>query len=504
MLEVSFAKPALPEAGALALLVGEDEPPSGLRAAADDATGGAIGRALAAANFKAKKNETVTILAPGAGLSRVVVVGLGKRAEAGGRATEEAAGTAAAALAQEPAAVLDPGPVGPAQAAEAALGATLRAWRFDRYRTKEKPEDKPKFARLTVAHDEPAKARAAWGSLKAVAEGVFFTREVVTEPPNVLTPAAFAERCQGLARLGLEVEVLGPKEMKKLGFGAFLGVAQGSANEPRLVVLQWHGATGGEEKAAKGKGKAKADASKPLAFIGKGITFDTGGVSLKPAQGMEDMKWDMAGAGAVAGLMAALAGRKAKVDAVGLLGLAENMPSGTAQRPGDVVTTASGQTVEVLNTDAEGRLVLADVLWYCQDRFDPRVMIDLATLTGAIVISLGHEHAGLFSNDEELAQKLIACGQATGELLWRMPLAEAYDKMLKSDIADMKNIGGRPGGAITAAQFLQRFVNGKAWAHLDIAGTAWTTKDKPCVPKGATAFGVRLLDRLVAEYYERG
>ncbi len=503
MLEVSFAKPALPESGALALLVGEDEPPSGLRAAVDNATGGAIGRALAAVNFKAKKNETVTILAPGAGLSRVVVVGVGKRAEAAGRATEEAAGTAAAALAQEPSAVLDPGPVAPAQAAEAATGAVLRAWRFDRYRTKEKPEEKPKLARLTVAHDEPAKARAAWGPLKAVVEGVFFTRELVTEPPNVLTPAAFAERCQGLASLGLEVEVLGPKEMRKLGFGAFLGVAQGSANEPRLVVLHWRGATGTEAKAAKVRGKGKGEATKPLAFIGKGITFDTGGVSLKPAQGMEEMKWDMAGAGAVAGLMVALAGRKAKVDAVGLLGLAENMPSGTAQRPGDVVTTASGQTVEVLNTEAEGRLVLADVLWYCQDRFEPRVMIDLATLTGAIVISLGHEHAGLFSNDEELAQKLIAAGQATGELLWRMPLAEAYDKMLKSDIADMKNIGGRPGGAITAAQFLQRFVNGKAWAHLDIAGTAWSTKDKPCVPKGATAFGVRLLDRFVAEYFEQ-
>lgn len=500
MLDIVFAKPALPAAGAIAFLVAEDESPGGLRVAADEATGGAVSRALSAASFKAKRNESVTILAPGAGLSRIVVVGVGKRAEASGRATEEAAGTAVAALLAEPAAMLDPGPVPAAQAAEAALGATLRAWRFDRYRTKEKPEEKPKLGKLTIAHEEAAKARAAFVPMKAVADGVFLARELTTEPPNILTPAAFADRCVALGELGLEVEVLGPKEMRKLGFGAFLGVAQGSANEPRLVVMQWHGAS---SAAAKRRG-AKAKGGKPVAFIGKGITFDTGGISLKPAQGMEEMKWDMAGAGAVTGLMAALAGRKAKVDAVGLIGLAENMPSGTAQRPGDVVTTASGQTVEVLNTDAEGRLVLADVLWYCQDRFDPRCMIDLATLTGAIVVSLGHEHAGLFANDDALAQTLIAAGQATGEALWRMPLGEAYDKMLKSDIADMKNIGGRPGGAITAAQFLQRFVNGKPWAHLDIAGTAWTSKDKPCVPKGATAFGVRLLDRFVAEHHEQG
>jgi leucyl aminopeptidase len=498
MLDISFAKPALPEKGALALLVGEGEGLGGLGAAAETATAGAISRALAAASFKGKKNETVTVLAPGGGLSRVVVVGVGKREEAAGRATEEAAGTAAAALSAEAEAVLDAGPVAPAQAAEAALGAALRAWRFDKYRTKEKPEDKPKLARLTVAHADAAKARAAWTPLKAVTEGVFLARELVAEPPNVLTPAEMAERCRGLEKLGVEVEILGPKEMKKLGFGALLGVAQGSANEPRMVVMQWYGA------GAAARGRRGSKGARPLAFIGKGVTFDTGGISLKPAQGMEEMKTDMAGAAAVIGLMAALAGRKAKADAVGLVGLVENMPSGTAQRPGDVVTSCSGQTVEVLNTDAEGRLVLADVLWYCQGRFDPAFMVDLATLTGAIVVSLGHENAGLFANDDDLAQKLIAAGQATGEGVWRMPLGEAYDKMLKSDIADMKNIGGRPGGAITAAQFLQRFVNGKPWAHLDIAGTAWSSKDKPCVPKGATAFGVRLLDRLVADHHEKG
>jgi leucyl aminopeptidase len=324
---------------------------------------------------------------------------------------------------------------------------------------------------------------------------VHLARDLISEPPNVLNPAELARRCQALQSLGLKVTTLGRREMAKLGFGALLGVAQGSGNEPRLVIMRWNGA------AAEAKGKRRG-AGKPLAFVGKGVTFDTGGISIKPAAGMEDMKFDMAGAATVIGLMAALAGRHAKVDAVGLAGLVENMPSGTAQRPGDVVKTYSGQTVEVVNTDAEGRLVLADVLWYCQQKFDPRIMIDLATLTGAMVVSLGHEYAGFFSNDEELARRLHAAGETTGEKVWRMPLGEAYDKLIKSDIADMKNVGGRPGGAITAAQFIQRFVNGKPWAHIDIAGTAWTSKDTTLVPKGATAFGVRLLDRLVAEHYE--
>jgi leucyl aminopeptidase len=306
----------------------------------------------------------------------------------------------------------------------------------------------------------------------------------------VLNPAEFADRCKALTDLGLEVEVMGPKDLRKLNFGAMLGVAQGSANEARMVVMQWHGA---------GK-KAKAP---PVAFIGKGVTFDTGGISIKPAGGMEDMKWDMAGAGTVAGLMAALAGRKAKVNAVGLLGLVENMPSGTAQRPGDVVTSASGQTIEVINTDAEGRLVLADVLWYCNDRFQPRYMVNLATLTGAIVVALGNEHAGLFSNDDALAQRITAAAATTGEGAWRLPLGDAYDKQLKSEIADMKNVGsGRQGGAIVAAQFLQRFVSGRPWAHLDIAAMAWSTKDSALAPKGATGYGVRLLDRMVADHDE--
>jgi leucyl aminopeptidase len=277
--------------------------------------------------------------------------------------------------------------------------------------------------------------------------------------------------------------------MKKLGMGALLGVGQGSERESQLVVMRWQGAA-----------DAKA---KPVAFVGKGVTFDTGGISIKPAAGMEEMKWDMAGSGVVIGLMRALAARKAKVNAVGVVGLVENMPSGTAQRPGDIVTSMSGQTIEVLNTDAEGRLVLADALWYTQENFKPAFIVDLATLTGAIMIALGQHHAGMFANDDELSDRLTAAGRQTGELVWRMPLAPAYDKLIDSPAADMKNIGGRWGGSITAAQFLQRFIQkGTPWAHLDIAGMAWSDKDAPTVPKGATAFGVRLLDRLVADHYE--
>ncbi len=493
MLDVAFAKPALPKSGALALLIGEGEMPSGVWQQADEATGGAIARALTAAEFKGAKGKSCVILAPGAGLSRVLALGLGKPAELTGRVLNEAGGQIAAALSREPAVTVSNGALQPTQAAEVAFGAALRAYRFDKYRTKEKAEDKPKFSRLTVLTAEPPRAKTAWESLKAIAEGVFLTRDLVSEPPNVLNPAEMADRCKKLSELGLRVEVLGPREMTRLGFGALLGVAQGSVNEPRMVVLQWNGVSGNGRK--KGNGK-------PVAFIGKGVTFDTGGISIKPAGGMEDMKWDMAGAGTVIGLMAALAGRKAKVDAVGLVGLVENMPSGTAQRPGDVVKTYSGQTVEVINTDAEGRLVLADVLWYCQQKFDPRFMVDLATLTGAMIVALGHEYAGMFSNDDSLAQKLAAVGNETNEKLWRFPLHEKYDELIKSDIADMKNIGGRPAGSISAAQFIQRFVNNKPWAHLDIAGVAWSNKDAPCVPKGATAFGVRLLDRLVAEHYE--
>jgi leucyl aminopeptidase len=490
MPDIAFVKPALPRAGALVLPLTEEASLAGLAKLVDEAAGGAIARGLEAAKFKARKGQSATLWAPGAGLSKVVAVGLGKAADLAAAGAEAAGGAIAGAVAQEREAVVAADGLAPALAASLAMGVLLRAYRFDRYRTTEKEEDKPKLERVALAVADTARAKAAFAPMQAVAEGVFLTRDLVSEPPNVLTPAECAERCRALTKLGVEVEILGPKEMKKLGFGALLGVAQGSAQEPRMVVMKWMGAARGKK------------AGKPLAFIGKGVTFDTGGISIKPAGGMEDMKWDMAGAGTVIGLMAALAGRKAKADVVGLVGLVENMPSGTAQRPGDVVTSASGQTIEVINTDAEGRLVLADVIHYCIEKYDPRFMVDLATLTGAIIIALGHEHAGLFSNDDALAQRIEAAGKAVGEAAWRMPLGEAYDKQIKSDIADMKNVGGRPGGSITAAQFIQRFVQGRPWAHLDIAGTAWSSKDLPTAPKGATAYGVRMLDRLVAEHYE--
>jgi len=311
---------------------------------------------------------------------------------------------------------------------------------------------------------------------------------LVTEPANIIYPETLAAACKNLEQDGVKVTILGEKEMAKLGMGALLGVGQGSVRESQLVIMEWLGG-------------AKDD--KPVAFVGKGVCFDTGGISIKPAGGMEEMKWDMGGAGAVIGLIKTLAGRNAKVNAIGVVGLVENMPDGNAQRPGDVVTSMSGQTIEVLNTDAEGRLVLADALWYTQDTYKPKFIVDLATLTGAIIVSLGGVYAGLFSNNDKLSKRLSESGEATGEKVWRFPLCDAYDKMINSDIADMQNIGAeRQAGSITAAQFLQRFVNDTPWAHLDIAGTAWSKKDAATCPKGATGFGVRLLDNLVREHYE--
>jgi leucyl aminopeptidase len=375
----------------------------------------------------------------------------------------------------------------PEAAANVAHGAHLRSYRFDKYRTQEKADAKPTLRTLTIRLKGAAAARRAYAPLEKIAEGVFFTRDLVSEPPNVLYPETFAKEVKALTKLGVKVEILGEKQMAKLGMGSLLGVGQGSVRESQIAIMRWDGA---------------AKSQQPVAFIGKGVTFDTGGISLKPGPGMQDMKWDMGGAGTVSGLMKALAGRKAKVNAIGMIGLVENMPDGNAQRPGDIVTSMSGQTIEIHNTDAEGRLVLADVLWYAQERFKPQFMVDLATLTGAIIISLGHEHAGMFSNDDKLSEQLTKAGLATGEKVWRMPLGDAYDKKLNTDGADMKNVAGRDGGSITAAQFLQRFVNKVPWAHLDIAGMAWSNSVSPIVPRGGTGFGVRLLDRFVRENYE--
>ena len=374
-------------------------------------------------------------------------------------------------------------------AAKVALGAVLRAWRYDRYRTKLKDNQKATLKDIVIVGGDGGAAKRYEQRWAPVVEGVSLTRELVTEPANIIYPETFVERVKASVKgSGLELEVLDRAAMEKLGMGALLGVAQGSVREARLLVLKWNGG---------GKGR------QPVAFVGKGVTFDTGGISIKPAAGMEAMKWDMGGAGAVAGALKALALRKAKANIVGICGLVENMPGGNAQRPGDVVTTMSGQTVEVINTDAEGRLVLADAVTYVQRNFKPSTIIDLATLTGAILISLGHEWAGLFSNNDELAGRLQLAGDESGDKLWRMPLAEPFDRLIDSPIADMKNVGPREGGSITAAQFIQRFIeNGVKWAHVDMAGKAWADKAGATYEKGATGFGVRLLDQYVADVLE--
>ncbi|QIK79800.1 leucyl aminopeptidase [Sphingomonas piscis] len=372
--------------------------------------------------------------------------------------------------------------------ARVALAAALRSWRHDQYRTKLKDNQKPTLEKITLvgAADE---ARQRFESRYApLVEGIRLTRELVTEPANIIYPETFVDRCRHLSELGIEIEVLDGAQMAEHGMGALLGVAQGSVRDPRLLIMRWNGGMAGQP---------------PVAFVGKGVTFDTGGISIKPAAGMEAMKWDMGGAGAVAGAMKALALRKAKANIVGICGLVENMPSGNAQRPGDVVTTMSGQTVEVINTDAEGRLVLADAITYVQQVARPKTIIDLATLTGAIIVSLGHEYAGLFTPDDKLASELTQAGQAVGEKLWRQPLHDSFDRLIDSPIADIKNVGPREGGSITAAQFIKRFVDdGVRWAHLDIAGTVWADKPAATYDKGATGFGVRLLDQFVADQLE--
>jgi leucyl aminopeptidase len=374
-------------------------------------------------------------------------------------------------------------------AARLAFGAAARGWRYDKYRTKLAKKQKPTLVELIVVGAGDG-AEAAWSRRSALLDGLSFTRELVTEPANIIYPETFVERARArLEPLGCEIEVLDEKQMAQLGMGALLGVGQGSVRPPRLLAIRWNGGIAG---------------AKPVVFVGKGITFDTGGISIKPAAGMESMKWDMGGAGAVAGTLVALASRKAKANVVGICVLAENMPDGNAQRPGDVVTSLSGQTIEVINTDAEGRLVLSDAMTWAQRQYRPDVLVDLATLTGAMIISLGHEYAGMFSNDDGLAGQLDAAGRASGDKLWRMPLGEPYDKLIESPIADMKNVGPREGGSITAAVFLQRFVDaGVRWAHLDIAGMAWAEKASHLHDKGATGFGVALLDRFVADNFER-
>ena len=475
--------------------------PAGTRLVAQiagkDALPGEIEATLAegarAARFKGRAGELFEGFAEReGGVVRVALAGAGEADAEGRIANLEKAGAALAAkylTSGEKLLAIDFSDSGLSaeEAAAVLLGVRLRAWRHDVYRTKLKDEQK-RTLETVIAVAAPDGAEAAWAVESALAEGVEFTRELVTEPPNKLFPISFVEKCrEAFEGTGAELTVLDEDAMGKLGMGALLGVGQGSAQPSRLLAIRWSG--GGKEA--------------PTAFVGKGVTFDTGGISIKPGPGMEDMKWDMGGAGAVVGGMLAIARRKARVNVVGVVGLVENMPDGNAIRPGDVLTSMSGQTIEVLNTDAEGRLVLSDALHWTQKEYSPERIVDFATLTGAMVISLGSEHGGVFANDDALADDLLAAGKASGDKLWRMPLDPAYDKLIDSQIADMKNVGPRPAGSITAAQFLQRFIDkGVAWAHCDIAGMVWADKAGATWDKGATGYGVRLIDRFVRDTLE--
>lgn len=501
LLDVQFLPLSAAPGATAVVLAGEGVALGSAARAIDERTKGALTKAARAAGFTGKSKSSIEILAPtGIEAQRLVVVGSGRAATEqervllGGYAFAQIIGRQA----ESASLIADAADLGDASvdafAADLALGAVLRSYAFKKYQTRKDDDDSGERARkelqtLAVHCPKPDAAAKAYSARKALAEGVFLARDLVNEPANVLGPVEFADRMRSLSDAGVSVEVLDEDQLKELKMEALLAVGQGSARPSRVVVMQWTG--------------AKSKRAKPLCFVGKGVCFDTGGISMKPAAGMEDMKGDMGGAACVAGLMLTLATRKAAVNAIGLIGLAENMPSGTAQRPGDIVTSMSGQTIEVLNTDAEGRLVLADVLWYAQEQFKPRLIVDLATLTGAIMVALGKEYAGLFSNDDKLAKEIDAAGQATGERVWRMPLAKAYDKLIDSKTADMKNIGGRLGGAITAAQFIQRFIKDTPWAHLDVAGTAMDSTKNDINQSWASGWGVRLLDRFVAENYEK-
>lgn len=458
-------------------------------------SGDLVSRAAEADGFKGKNGSALDLIAPqGLKASRLIVIGTGKPSEL---KSEDFVKLGGSALGRAPKSAdevtiigeTSDGPMTADQVADLALGATMRAYSFDRYKTKRKEDDEePKQRKLTIGTADADKARKAWSAREAVVDGIVIARDLVNEPANILYPEEFARRAATLKKVGVDVDILDEKALTKLKMNALLGVGQGSVRESRVVIMRWNGGKKGD---------------KPLGFIGKGVCFDTGGISIKPAGGMEDMKGDMAGAACVVGLMHALAARKAKVNVVGAIGLVENMPDGKAQRPGDIVTSMSGQTIEIINTDAEGRLVLADVLWYVAKHYKPEFMVDLATLTGAIIVSLGHEYAGLFSNNDKLAERLVEAGNLTGERVWRMPLGPEYDKQIDSKFADMKNTGGRMGGSITAAQFLQRFVDKTPWAHLDIAGTGMGSPQSDINKSWGSGFGVRLLDRLVADNYEK-
>ena len=470
----------------------------------DKESDGQISRAIKAMKFTGKVKSSISIAVPvNSDLTNLILLGASDPAKASSNDWLMLGGFAMGKLSQSPASktasiVVDLSGLNSDTSADVAAsvaqGALLRSYKFDKYQTKKntnKDDEKSERLEKLILHvADPKSAQSTFERLKAIAEGVALTRDLVNEPANHLGPLEFAAQCEALAEVGVDVEIFDQEQLRDIGMHSLLAVAQGSDRPARVAVMQWNG--------------AKSKRSKQLCFIGKGVVFDTGGVSMKPAGGMEDMKGDMGGAACVTGLMHALAARQAQVNAVGIVGLVENMVSGNAQRPGDIISSLSGQTIEVINTDAEGRLVLADLLTYAQEQFNPRFMINLATLTGAILIALGKEHAGLFSNDDKLSNELAECGLTTGEKVWRMPLSKAYDKMIDTPNADMKNVGGRLAGSITAAQFLQRFVeDGMPWVHLDVAGTAMASEKNDINQSWGSGWGVRLLDHLVATKYEK-
>ena len=490
--DLKFHPVTAPKSGVTVLLVGKSLALGPVAKQLDEASSGALGRAMKAADFKGKFGSTVSILAPaGVELDGVTLVGIGEEA-LGENEYLRLGGLAMAALKDKAkgSVVLeaDGVPFDAAAASLVAMGLKLRAYTFDKYKTeKGKPKEEKDATKISILCSDVEGAAAAWEKDDAISDGTILARDLVNEPANVLGPKEFAARAKALESLGAEVEILKQPDLEKLGMRALLGVAQGSERKPRVAIMKWNGG-------------AQGDA--PVVFVGKGVVFDTGGISIKPAGGMEDMKGDMGGAAAVTGLMCALAGRKAKVNAIGIIGLVENMPDGKAQRPGDIVTSMSGQTIEIINTDAEGRLVLADLLHYSKEEFKPRFMIDLATLTGAVLVALGTHNAGIFSDSDSLCAQLSQAGEATGETVWRLPLSKEYDKIIDSKFADMKNSGGRWAGSITAAQFLKRFAGDTEWLHIDVAGTAMDSPKTDISQTWASGFGVRLLDRLVKDNYE--
>ena len=493
--KIAFAPISAPDEGTLVVFAGANLKLGDRTRETLSEASGLVSEAAATASFKGKALSAMDILRPqGLKAVRLLVIGVAPGKDGKPLDFANLGGFVFGKLGKAKASHVifeSPGEVWEsAAAAEFAMGLRLRAYRFDKYKTKkaDSEEREAEPVAVSVGVSDVAGARAAYGAREAIAEGVELARNLVNEPPNVLFPEAFADRAAALQKLGVDVEILDEKDMGKLGMGALLAVGQGSARESRLVVMRWRG--------------AKSKKTQPVAFVGKGVCFDSGGISIKPGAGMEEMKGDMGGAACVVGLMHALARRKAKVHAVGVIGLVENMPDGKAYRPGDILTSMSGQTIEVINTDAEGRLVLADALWYVKETLKPRFIVDLATLTGAILVALGAENAGLFANDDELANRLLGSGVATGETVWRMPLSATYDKMIDSKFADMKNTGGRHAGSITAAQFLKRFVGETPWAHLDVAGTAMSSPANEINTSWGSGWGVRLLDRLVADHYE--